>query len=410
MSSMKDILLFSFCLFFIIASALAGFAGNVYLCIVGSCAVVFLLVWIWRSIALQLRTIRTGMDLLRSHDFASRLRPVGQREADSMVELYNSLMANMKSERLRALEQHHFLSKLIDASPMGVAVCNFDGTIESANDSFVRMRSPEIDAALTALRENEFDTVRCDSQIFRCSRMFFMDRGFKRTFYLVERLTDEILQAETEMFHKIVRTMGHEVNNTLGGVISVLESVSALHAGDKDIEEVVDGCSDSCRRLGAFVKAYADVVKLPSPELASVELNGFVDETLPFLRAMCPPDITLEVVKTAQNVCVDADCMLLQRVLINGVKNAVESIGGRSGKIILRVSERTLELIDNGPGLTAEAEKRVFTPFFSTKNPDRGLGLMLIAEILRRHQAAFSLSTRDGLTTLRITFPQSSIV
>lgn len=78
-----------------------------------------------------------------------------------------------------------------------------------------------------------------------------MDRGFRRPFFLVERLTDEILEAETAVFTKIVRTMSHEVNNTLGGVVSVLETLAALHSDDDGISAAIGSCCDSClnRRL-----------------------------------------------------------------------------------------------------------------------------------------------------------------
>jgi nitrogen-specific signal transduction histidine kinase len=60
---------------------------------------------------------------------------------------------------------------------------------------------------------------------------------------------------------------------------------------------------------------------------------------------------------------------------------------------------------DNGPGISAENAPKLFTPFFSTKNQDRGLGLMLIADILRKHGADYSLATVNSLTTFTITLP-----
>lgn len=402
---MKDGILFLVCAAAVVASAFFGFRGSALWCAVSAAVALLMLAAIWRSIAVQLRTISTGMDLLRSRDFASRLRHVGQPQADSMVDLYNSLMENMKNERLRASEQHYFLSKLIDASPMGVAVCDFDGAVESANDSFRALATPQVMEALRALGDGESATLRAGTQVLRCSRNHFMDRGFRRPFYLVERLTDEIVRAETEVFHKIVRTMSHEINNTLGGVISVLETLAGIHAADTAVAEVIAGCSDSCCRLGDFVRSYADVVKLPDPELKATDLADFVAGSMPFLRAMCPDGITIDADCTAATVPVPADVMLLQRVVINAVRNAVESIGSRGGKITLRAAGRTLEVTDDGPGLSAEASQNVFRPFFSTKHADRGLGLMLIAEILRRHRATFSLSTNNGLTTLQITFP-----
>lgn len=91
-----------------------------------------------------MNAIRSGMDLLRCQDFASRLRKVGQKDADEVVALYNSVMSNMKAERLKNLEQDSFLSKLIEASPMGIAICKLDGSIETKN-GFQGSRKPRTD-------------------------------------------------------------------------------------------------------------------------------------------------------------------------------------------------------------------------------------------------------------------------
>ena len=366
----------------------------------------FCLYMSYRSTAMPMRAIRSGMDLLRSQDFASRLRKVGQKDADEVVELYNTVIANMKAERLRNLEQDSFLSKVIEASPMGIAVCGFDGNIESSNPAFKAMESAELRDVLDSLPDEGQCVIRTGgTQVLRCSRRFFMDRGFRRPFFLVERLTDEIVRAETAIFHKIVRTIGHEVNNTLGGVVSVLETLAVMHSDDEVVCDALGSCRSSCVNLGNFVKGYSDVVKLPEPELQPVDLNEFVSECLPFLRNMCPAgiEVVTDIAEGAPTVA--ADAMLLQRVLVNAVKNSCESIGDAGGHITIRTSRGCLEVIDDGPGIPADVSGLIFTPFFSTKRADRGLGLMLVADILRKHRASFSLATGDdGLTRLSIKF------
>lgn len=400
---MKSTVLFLLCAAAIAASAVCAYLGHMAWCGVGAAVALLLLLTIWRSIALQLRTIATGMDLLRSRDFASRLRHVGEPQADSMVDLYNSLMENLKTERLRASEQHGFLSKLIEASPMGVAICTFDGDVEQQNESFRRLATPAVMKALQGLADGEDTTVREGTQMVRCSRNFFMDRGFLRPFYLVERLTDEIVRAETDVFNKLVRTVSHEVNNTLGGVISTLDTLADIHDDDADIKPVISGCTDSCRQLGDFVKSYAEVAKLPELKLEDVDLTDFAGQNLPCLRSMCPPGIEIEMVSDGGEACVQADPMLLQRVVINIVKNSIESIG-RRGKIELNIKGRTLRVIDTGKGIRPEDVKNIFRPFYSTKHPDRGLGLMLVSEILRRHNADFSLATMGPFTYFTVKF------
>ena len=156
-----------------------------------------------------------------------------QADADRVVELFNSLMDSMKHERLRLEEQNRFLDILIEASPSGIAICNFDGTVSSANSAFRAMATPPVMEVLGRLADGRSEVCRPgESQILRCSRRSFMDSGFHRPFFMIDLLTDEIVQAEKAVFNKMVRTISHEVNNSLGSVISVLESLEELHADD----------------------------------------------------------------------------------------------------------------------------------------------------------------------------------
>ncbi len=127
----------------IVVAAVVAIIGISPVWTIAAAAVALLsLAMLVRSLMLPLRTIRNGMDLLRGQDFASTLRKVGQSDADEMVELYNALIGNMKAERLKNIEQADFLGKLIDASPMGIAICDFDGRIIEANSSFRTVLPP----------------------------------------------------------------------------------------------------------------------------------------------------------------------------------------------------------------------------------------------------------------------------
>lgn len=360
-----------------------------------------------RAVRKPLQAVSNGIYLLREQDFSSRLRRVGQPDADRVVDFFNSLMATMKEERLKTKQRHKLLTLLIERSPMGVAMCDFDGNIESTNDAFDRFATPALKQALDELADGETRTVRFGAEgIYRISRLWIMDSGFRRPFFLVEQLADEIIEAEKNIFNRIVRTLGHEINNTLGSVISVTDSLASIHADDPEVSAVLHSCTDRCSGLVRFVSSYADIVKLPEPDFIDLDLNGFVAEMLPFLRTLLPDNIRLDTRLSADAPTVKADPVLLERVVVNAVKNSVESIAAASGTVTLATSAATLTVSDDGPGLTPEATEAVFSPFFSTKRNGRGLGLMLIAEITRRHHAGCTLATdaATGLTSLTIDF------
>ncbi|HBK32628.1 MAG TPA: PAS domain-containing sensor histidine kinase, partial [Porphyromonadaceae bacterium] len=83
------------------------------------------LAFFYRKAVRPLQNISNGMDLLREQDFSSRLRKVGQYEADRVVDIFNKMMEQLKDERLKLREQNEFLDLLIHASPMGVVVMDY---------------------------------------------------------------------------------------------------------------------------------------------------------------------------------------------------------------------------------------------------------------------------------------------
>lgn len=393
----------------VIATAIGALCGLSWTWIAGGCATVLIaLALLYRSVSKPLRAVESGMYLLRDQDFSSRLRLTGQPDADRVVNLYNRLIESMKAERLKSQEQNRFLSLVVDASPLGIAICDFDGNITETNRAWNAMQSETLSRAIESVADGETQTVRlADALIVRISRLWFMDSGFKRRFILVERLTDEIAAAEKQMFNKIVRTIGHEVNNTLGSVISVLDSLGEMHQDDPFAADAITSSTNSCTNLVNFVRGYADIVKLPPVTPEPVRLNEWMAGILPTLKALVPENITVTFTPDASAAEACIDPMLMERVMINIVRNAAESIGDRpDGLIQIQTESNGIKVTDNGRGISDEAAEKLFTPFFSTKHPDRGLGLMLIADILRAHRARFSLATAPDtrLTTFAINF------
>lgn len=396
---------------------------------IGEGLVLFILCYLpffYRKIVKPLNSIGSGMELLREQDFSSRLSPVGQYEADRIVNVFNRMMEQLKNERLRLREQNNFLDLLIKASPMGVILTTLDEDLSELNPMAQKMlgvrqedvlgkKMNEIDSLLAAELANvpkgETATVRLnDSNIYRCTHSSFIDRGFQHPFFLIESLTDEVMKAEKKAYEKVIRMIAHEVNNTTAGITSTLDTVEqALSAeeGMDDICDVMRVCIERCFSMSRFITRFADVMKIPEPTLTPVDLNDLAFTCKRFMEGMCADrniKLRLEIDETLKEVKMDAS--LFEQVLVNIIKNAAESIE-KDGEIIVRtLSPATIEVVDNGKGISKEVEAKLFSPFFSTKPNGQGIGLIFIREVLMRHGCTFSLRTyADGLTRFRILFP-----
>ena len=396
---------------------------------IGEGLVLFILCYLpffYRKIVKPLNSIGSGMELLREQDFSSRLSPVGQYEADRIVNVFNRMMEQLKNERLRLREQNNFLDLLIKASPMGVILTTLDEDLSELNPMAQKMlgvrqedvlgkKMNEIDSPLAAELANvpkgETATVRLnDSNIYRCTHSSFIDRGFQHPFFLIESLTDEVMKAEKKAYEKVIRMIAHEVNNTTAGITSTLDTVEqalSTEEGMDDICDVMRVCTERCFSMSRFITRFADVVKIPEPTLTPVDLNDLAFTCKRFMEGMCTDrniKLRLEIDETLKEVKMDAS--LFEQVLVNIIKNAAESIE-KDGEIIVRtLSPAIVEGVDNGKGISKEVEAKLFSPFFSTKPNGQGIGLIFIREVLMRHGCTFSLRTyADGLTRFRILFP-----
>ena len=385
------------------------------------------LFYFYRKVIKPLNSIAGGMDLLRAQDFSSRLAPVGQREADRIVQVFNRMMDQLKEERLRLREQNHFLDLLISVSPMGVIILTLDEKISMANKASLEFMDEGEEENLIGKSMNELngtlaeelkrlpkgatETIRLsNSRIYRCSRLSFIDRGFAHPFYLIESLTADVMKAEKKAYEKVIRMIAHEVNNSVAGITSTLDTVNgALQTIDdtEDLQEVMKVCIERSFSMSRFITNFADVVKIPEPQLEEVSLNERVISCKRFMENVCQNrDINLQMDLCNENPTVNIDTSLFEQVLINIIKNSAESIGEK-GCITIRTSSDPLmlEIGDTGKGISKETETMLFTPFFSTKPNGQGIGLIFIREVLMKHNCNFSLRTYpDGITRFCICF------
>lgn len=393
-------------------------------------------IWYYRKIILPMRGIANGMDLIRAQDFSSRLTKVGQPEADRIVDMFNSMMHSLKNERLRIREQNHFLDLLISVSPMGIMIFDTYGHITMHNPAageFMNnpdlkgMKLTDIDSPLAAgiagLKQGDTETLRLsDSKIYRCSRLSFMDNGYAHPFILIEQLTKEVIKAEKLAYEKVIRMISHEVNNSVAGITSILQTVSDMARESDDADathtaEVMDACNARCLAMSKFISSYADVVKIPEAVCRHTELNSRLEGWKEFLESLCTRGgVKLEVVTDEVPITVDMDCVLFEQALINIIKNSIESITASSqtdGKITIETHAlpvKSLTVTDNGAGISDEVMTHMFTPFYSTKPSGQGLGLIFISDVLTKHRCQFNLQTskKDGLTRFYISFERQT--
>lgn len=370
------------------------------------------LIILYRLTIRPMRIIQRGMDLVREQDFASRLRRVGQRDADRLVDMFNEMMEQLKQERLRVREQNEFLDLLINESPSGLVLPDDFGKPVAANRAAeeILTADPAIGRAIEAMKMRETLTLRLTdrNEIYRLTKLGFMDRGWMRPFVILERLTDEIREAERRAYTRVIRMMAHEVNNSIGGISSALQSIESELITSPDADRIIPplrACAERADSLIGFIKAYAEVVRIPEPQLRLTDYCALVESSLPLLESICRRQGAQLTANLDDAAPLRLDPVLMLQVLLNIVKNAAEA-AGNDGQVHIEAAGKTLTVSNSGPAIPPEVAARLFTDVISTKPDGHGLGLMLVAEILRKHHAHFTLSSPSPTQTLfRLTLP-----
>jgi signal transduction histidine kinase len=374
-----------------------------------------------RAFFVPLELIGTGAELIGERDFTTRFQPVGQPEMDRLIEVYNRMIDQLREERLKVREQDQLFDRIVETSPGGVVIADFDGRITDLNRSAERLlrwsreavigRLPqEIEGAaahfLAALEVGSAGLLSTGGgRRIKVRRAAFRDRGFARGFFLLEELTEELRRTERAAYGKLVRMVSHEVNNSVGVVSSVLDTlrheVTPRQPAGEGTERAISLASDRLESLRAFVDRFADVVRLPAPDRRPCDLDALLADVVGLHeRALAGRGIRCTWGARTQPAIVDLDKNQIEQVVINLLKNAAESID-REGSITVSTGLEEgvpwLTIDDTGPGIAEEARSELFTPFFTTKREGCGLGLTLVKEVLTRHGFGFSLeSTPEG--------------
>lgn len=425
----------------VLAFATGGESARWYIVGIGGTSLI-MCVLLYQSVVKPVTAARRGLELLAAQDFNNRLVKVHEPGADKIVALFNDLITRLKNERLRLREQDTFLRLLIDASPMGIILLNLEGKVTMVNDAFLKISEiagkdiitgkplKEVDTtmvkSLLSLQPGENKVIRQDgSRMFKLYHLWFIQEGFRRHFYLVESLTDELRIAEKEAYEKVIRMISHEVNNTMGSVQSILETLADETSEDSDLCDTIESCRERCEMMCGFIDSFADLARIPEPVFSRVNIDNEITKMLPFLRLMAPESV--EISFNNENAIpsgekdrkiINADMTLLQQAIVNIVKNAVEGIlerianenrNGVAGHIRI-VTEKDdsgvhLTIANDGEPISAETASHLFSPFYSTKKSGRGLGLTLVSDVLRKHNCSFKLRTDDdSITRFSISF------
>jgi two-component system, NtrC family, nitrogen regulation sensor histidine kinase NtrY len=378
---------------------------------------------LYNELITPLNLLIQGKEAIQDRDFNVKFAKTGKYEMDELIWVYNQMMDELRNERTKQEAQHLFLSKLIDTSPTGILILDFDEKIQQINPRAILMLGVEKKGVLgKKLSEISHPVIHQIQQLksgqsrsstfkgavtYKLQKSHFIDRGFPRFFIMIEELTSEILAAEKNAYGKVIRMMAHEVNNTIGPVNSIIESVLQKKEHQDAYSNALEVAMERNNNLNIFMRNFADLVRIPMPDRKPLNLNLLIHRVADLMQLRSEEKkVDFRFDLAHPDLVILADLQQIEQVLINIVKNAIEAIE-TEGTITLITHALPREIIirDTGAGIPASLESQLFSPFYSTKPEGQGVGLTLIREILVNHEFVFSLRTyKPGVTEFCIQF------
>ncbi len=233
--------------------------------------------------------------------------------------------------------------------------------------------------------------------------------------FLLQNLNSELESKEIEAWHQLIRVLTHEIMNSVTPIASLTAAVEKIMRDDNgnprdlsklsrdNIEDIFSGLATIQSRskgLLKFVTSYKEFARPIDAKFETIDVSRLLNRIITLLQ----PQIDEQNIKLTFEIPAEhptqGDASLLEQVIINLLKNAIEAIahdGSGTIKIILRKQNQktVLLIVDNGPGIDAEILPRIFVPFFTTKQKGSGIGLSLSRQIMKLHNGTIKVQTSE---------------
>lgn len=366
-------------------------------------------------VASPLRTLANLLEAMREGDYSIRARGVKSDDAmGEVMQQVNAMSATLRAQRLGALEATTLLRKVMEE--INVAVFAFDGQqrlrlVNRAGERLLNEPAERVlgsEAAKLGLENYlEGEPQRTIQRSFpgatgnwSISRSTFREGGLPHQLLVVTDLTRPLREEELKAWQRLVRVLGHELNNSLAPIKSIAGSLENLLSRqprapdwEEDARRGLAVIATRSEALSRFMSAYARLAKLPQPTLAPVGISALVRRVVG-LETRVPP-----LLMPGPELTIQADADQLEQLLINVIRNAADASLETGGGVRVGWSRQNSHLIvwvrDDGPGLPNTAN--LFVPFFTTKPTGSGIGLVLCRQIAEAHGGSLTLQNAlDG--------------
>lgn len=386
-----------------------------------------LLVFFWLAISANLKnrvvrplqTLSNILAAIREGDYSIRGRRAASGDAlgEVMLEV-NDLGETLRGQRLGAMEATALLRTVMSEIDVAVFAFDLDQKLRLVNRAGEKLLAQPL-TRLLGRTSSEIGLAPCldgrsDSGPYTMQMVFpggvgrweirrgtFREGGMQHQLLVLTDLSQTLREEERSAWQRLLRVLGHELNNSLAPIKSVAGSLADLIKREPrpvdwrdDMHRGLEVISSRADSLARFIESYSKLARLPQPRFEPLKVGELVErvatlETRLPIRLLPGPDVVIQ-----------ADSVQLEQLLINLIRNAVDASLETNGAVEVGWARQNDNVIvrvkDEGPGLANTAN--LFVPFFTTKASGSGIGLVLSRQIAEAHGGTLTLENRGGTT------------
>lgn len=420
----------------VFAFMLTGSDRNFVLIIALLGAIAFQVAKLLQVVETSNTNIASFLDAIRFDDLSQSFKT--ESDDPTVQKLHtelNEALAKLRMSRKEKDSEYQFFKNIVQHAAIGLLTFKKDGSIQIINSAARRLLRITKADRLDDLKDVSEELVETFQKLKtggrELVRIKFGDESLQLSVYVIEltlrdeevklvsmsNIQSELEEKEMEAWQNLVRVLTHEIMNSVTPISSlagIVEEDLKLRMDDQsekplkkeELEDMYLSLQTITKRsagLIRFVKEFRNLTHIPKPKLAEVSLKTLLEEmAMLHKKELADHGITIKVEVIPAELIVMADKTMIEQVLINLIKNAIQSFDEQPTKLIeLRAfsSEKgnpVISVKDNGAGIDVEALEKIFIPFFSTKKTGSGIGLSLSKQIMRQHEGNITVKSKLG--------------
>ena len=400
--------------------------------------VIFQLSELFRFISNTNRKLTRFLESVKYSDFVSGFS-ADDSLGKSFKELnlaFNQVLEAFRKARSEKEEHLLYLNTIVEHVSTGLISFDLDGNVQLINATakkFLKIDSlrniDELIETQSRLYKVLFDLQAGKSELFRLEGDIQLSvtatelvlRGKNIKLVALQNIQPELQKKELEAWQNLTKVLRHEIMNSITPIASLTSTLKdvliedlkqqgntyILH-GDAvdDLNDGIETIESRSKGLIKFINAYRDYTSIPLPKIKPIGANELLEHISQLLKVeVRKSNVNLYFNVSPKQMTINCDEELIEQVLINLIKNAIEALT-ESNNPVITIEARLNDLKnpqiviqDNGTGIAREALEQIFIPFYTTKPTGSGIGLSLSRQIMQLHSGTLSVDSELGRGT-----------